>query len=75
MKHWWRYIVGLRLDRLDDRREAVTGVLAADAAGEVDERATVDVGDARAVGGGDDETRGRDAARHVARALGEDALV
>ncbi len=67
--------VGLGVDRLDHRAEAVTGVLAADAAGEVDEGATIDVGDPRAVGGGDHETRGGDAVRHVAGALGEDALV
>ena len=54
-------LVHLRLDRVDDRREAVTGVLAADAAGEVDERAAVDVDDARALGVRDDETGRRDA--------------
>ena len=68
-------LVGLRLDRVDDGREAVARVLAADAAGEVDERAAVDVGDAGAVGVGDDELRGRDAGAHVAGALGEDAVV
>src|SRR5204863_2061815 len=50
-------------------------VLAADPAGEVDERASVDVGDAGAVGVGDDELRRRDAGAHEARALGEDAVV
>ena len=68
-------LVGLRLDRVDDGREAVAGVLAADAAGEVDERAAVDVGDAGAVGVRDDELRRRDAGAHVAGALGEDAVV
>ena len=68
-------LVGLRLDRLDDGREAVAGVLAADAAGEVDEAAAVDVGDARAVRVGDDELRGGDAGAHVAGALGEDLVV
>ena len=48
-------VVGLRLDRVDDGREAVARVLAADAAGEVDEAAAVDVGDAGAVGVRDDE--------------------
>ena len=68
-------LVGLRLDRLDDGREAVAGVLAADAAGEVDEAAAVDVGDAGAVGVRDDELRGGDAGAHVAGALGEDLVV
>ena len=67
--------VDLLVDRVDDGREAVAGVLAADAAGEVEVRAAVDVGDARAVGARDDEPRRRDAARDVARALGEDAVV
>ena len=67
-------LVRLPVDRLDDRREAMPGVLAADAAGEVDERAPVDVGDARALGVRDDEPRRRDPARHVALALGEDPL-
>ena len=68
-------LVGLRLDRVDDGREPVAGVLAADAAGEVDERAAVDVGDAGTVGVRDDELRGGDAGAHVAGALGEDAVV
>ncbi len=65
-------LVQLRLDRVDDRREPVPGVLTADAAREVDEGAAVDVDDARPVGVRDDETRGRDAAGDVAGALGED---
>ena len=68
-------VVGLRLDRVDDRREAVARVLAADAACEIEERAAVDVGDARAVCVGDDELRRRDACAHVAGALGEDSVV
>ena len=44
----------------------MAGVLTADAAGEVDERAAVDVGDARTVRVRDDEFRGRDAAADVA---------
>ena len=68
-------LVGLGLDRVDDGREPVPGVLAADAAGEVDERAPVDVGDARAVGVRDDELRDRDAGAHVLRPIGEDAVV
>ena len=39
--------LGLLLHGLDDRRVPVANVLAADASCEVDERATVDVGDAR----------------------------
>ena len=68
-------LVGLGLDRVDDGREPVARVLAADAAGEVDERAPVDVGDTGSVGVGDDELRDRDAGAHVPRPLGEDALV
>ena len=67
-------LVRLPVDRLDDGREAVTGVLAADPAGEVDEHPAVGVGDARAVRARDDEPRRRDPARHVAPPLGEDPL-
>ena len=62
-------------DRIDDRRETVTRVLASDPAGEVDEHSPVDVGHARTVGTGDDETRRRHAAAHVARPVGEDPVV
>ena len=68
-------VVGLRLDRVDDGREAVARVLAADAAGEIEERAAVDVGDAGAVCVRDDELRRRDAGAHVAGAVGEDPVV
>ena len=67
--------VGLLLDRVDDGLEAMTGVLATDTTREVEERAAVDVGDARAVGAVDDEARGGDAGRDVLRALGEDRVV
>ena len=43
-------LVGLLVDRVDDGREAVARVLAADPAGEVDERAPVDVGHSRPFG-------------------------
>jgi hypothetical protein len=66
--------VGLRLDRLHDGGMTVARVLAADAAREVDERAAVDVCDARALGLGDDQCGRRDARRHVLRALLGDAL-
>ncbi len=52
--------VGLLLHGLDDRRVPVAKVLAADASCEVDERATVDVGDARSLRLRDHEARGRD---------------
>jgi hypothetical protein len=61
--------VGLRLDRLDDRGVAVARVLAADAACEVDERASVHVGHARALRLGDDEPRRRHPRSHVPRAF------
>ena len=57
--------VDLLVDRGDDRLEAVACVLAGDPAGEVEERAAVRIGDARALGGGHDEPRRRDAARDV----------
>ena len=46
--------VELLADRLDRGREPVAGVLAAEAAGEVDVRAPVCVLDPRALGAGDD---------------------
>jgi hypothetical protein len=51
----------------------VARVLAADAAREVDERASVDVGDPRALGLGDDEAGSRDPGRHEPRPLGSDS--
>ena len=60
--------VGLLLDRLDDGRVAVTGVLAADAAREVDVRTPVDVRDARPLGLRDDELGRHDSRRDVTRA-------
>ena len=66
--------VGLLLDRVDDRRVTMARVLAADAAAEVDERPAVRVGDARALGLGDDELLRGHPAGDVARALGEDTL-
>ena len=52
--------VRLLLDRIDDCRMTVAGVLAADPAGEVDVGAAVDVGDPRALGLCDDEPGRRD---------------
>ncbi len=66
--------VRLLLDRLDDGRVAVAGVLAADAAGEVDVRAPVGVGDPSALGVRDDELRRRHPGSDVASAVGEDPL-
>ena len=66
--------VGLGLDRFDDGGMAVTRVLAPDTAREVDVHAAVDVGDARALGLRDDESRCRDARRDVPRSLVADAL-
>ena len=64
--------VDLLVDR--GRREAVTGVLAAEAAGEVDVLAAVDVPDARALGTCDYERGGGDAPRDVTLAPGGDAF-
>src|SRR5207248_2206545 len=66
--------VDLLVDRLDDRWQPVAEVLAADAAGEVEVLAALGVPDAGPFGAGDDERRGRDAARDVTLALGADAL-
>ena len=67
-------LVGLALDRLDDGREAVAGVLAADAAGEVEEHPAVGVGHARALGARHDEPRRRDPTRHESAPVREDPL-
>ena len=66
--------LGLLLDRLDDGRVAVAGVLAADAAGEVDVRPPVRVGDPSTLGVRDDELRRRHPGSDVASAVGEDPL-
>ena len=65
--------VDLLVDRGDHRRRAVPEVLAADAAGEVDVGAPVDVLELRALGARDDERRRRHAARDPAAALVRDA--
>ena len=62
--------VRLLLDRLDDRGVPVARVLAPDPAREVDERAPVRIGDARALGVRDDERRRRHPGSDVARAVG-----
>ena len=64
--------IRLLLDRVDDRSVAVARVLAADPTGEVDEDASLGVGDAGTLGGRDDEPGSRDAAGDVPRAPGED---
>jgi hypothetical protein len=66
--------IGLLLDRLDDRRIAVTRVLAADSTGEIDVAPTVRICDARALRVRDDELRRRHPGSDVARAVGEDPL-
>ena len=50
MKHWCRKRVDLLVDRGDDRREAVAGVLAGDPAGEVEVDGAVDGLDLRTLG-------------------------
>ena len=65
--------VDLRVDRLDDRRRAVPEVLAADAAGEVDEGAPVVRLDAGAGSARDDERRRRHCGGDVAVARLADA--
>ena len=66
--------VDLLVHRGDCGREAVTGVLAAEAAGEVDVRAAVHVLDPSAFRARDDDRRRRDPARDVLLAGREDAL-
>ena len=66
--------IGLLLDRVDDRRLAMARVLAADPAGEVDERPAVRIRDPRPFGVRDDELRRRHPGRDVACAIREDAL-
>ena len=61
--------VGLLVHRGDDRGEAVTGVLAGDAAREVEEHAAVDVRHSCAGGALDDEPGGRDPARDIPAAV------
>jgi hypothetical protein len=68
-------LVDLVVDRLDDRREPVTSVLAADPAGEVNVRATVDIRHTCAVGAGYDEPRRRHASADVACAVAQDLVV
>ena len=63
--------VDLLVHRGDCGRKAVTGVLAAEPAGEVDVAATVDVLDPGALGAGDHDRRSGDPARDVALAGGE----
>ncbi len=60
--------VDLLVHRSDGRWKAVTRVLAAQAAGEVDVAAAVDILDAGALGAGDDDRRSGDPARDVALA-------
>jgi hypothetical protein len=64
------------VDLFVDRRrgETVTGVLAAEAAGEVDVLTAVDVPDPRSLGARDHERRRRDAACDIPLALLPDAL-
>ena len=66
-------LVDLGVDRLDDGRQRVAEVGAAEAAGEVDVLAPVGVPDARALGAGDDERGRGDAAGDVALAAFLDA--
>ena len=66
--------VDLLVDGRDRRRWPVAGVLAAEAAGEVDVRAAVDVLDARALGPGDDEGRSGHAGGDVALAGRDDGV-
>ena len=63
--------VDLLVHRGDGGRKAVSRVLAAEPAGEVDVAATVDVLDAGALGAGDHDRRSGDPARDVALAGGE----
>jgi hypothetical protein len=58
--------IDLRMQRIDDGGKVVSEIRAAEAAGEVDVLAPVDVPDARTFGSRDDERWGRDAARDVA---------
>ena len=57
--------VDLGVNRVDDRRERVPEVRAAEAAGEVDVLASVGVPDPRSLRAADDERRRRDATRDV----------
>ena len=69
MKSVWRKRAACSCDRLDDVRVRVADVEAADAAGEVEERVAVDVGQRRAAALGDDD-------RQVDRErIGDDALL
>ena len=74
MKHWCRYCVDLRVDRLDHRLGVVAEVLAADAAGEVEVADAVGALDVRAVGGDGDDGRRADAARDPALAGGQQCV-
>ena len=66
--------VDLLVDRGDDGREPVTGVLAGDPAGEVEVDRAVGGLDLRALGAHDDEPRRRDAARDETLACFEDVV-
>ena len=66
--------VGLLVDGVDDRTEAVTGVLTGNPAREVEERSPVDRRDPRALCGRDDEPRSGDAAGDVPRPVRQDPL-
>ena len=66
--------VDLLVDRGDDRREAVAGVLAGDPAGEVEVDRAVGRLHLRPVCTGDDELRSRDTSRDVAGTRLEDVV-
>ena len=66
--------IHLLVDGRHHRREAVPGVLACDAAREVDVAAAVDVPDTCALRAGDDDLEGGDPARDEPVALGEHAF-
>ncbi len=66
--------LGLLLDGLDDRWVPVAQVLTANSSCEVDERATVDVGDSRSLCLRDDEAWGRDSWRDVSCTVRRNSL-